>query len=616
MLALGHGQCLLSPLLSRRRHVKTVLGRWVLFILFALTWFAFITVVPDLSGWASAAGGVGVAAFGLLVVWWSIVGFSGYERLAGVRIIRHEGNGRAAPHWAWWAVPAAVAVLGMAWLESGERSVAVVAIVAISVGMVLVGGTTRLFSVFASVSVVGVAIGVAALIVVQSVATGFQHEFERRVLGVYAHINVTRPPGIAEYRRFERYLRTLPGVVGVSPFAYHGMILAPYEPDGVQAGDLRQAGVTVKGIEPETAHEVIDLQQHLDRAGNPPAKIGDLRSDLVLRPVLDREDEELPPDIAAVSDPRGEHAYADAMETWRQAASARRAGDVSREGDWGDDEWPEPRAGQLQEFDPATLPTVFIGSTLAARLGVGVGELVVMVDPGSSFDHGEPPRVAHYRIAGLFRAGFQEYDAQLAYLHIKELQRFKYQGRDVVSGLDLRLADPYRAPEIERQLEAQLGPEYTILEWQKLNANLFSSIRQQKSMLTVILSLVSAVAGFNVLAALWTMVVRRSAEIAILMGMGATEPSVARVFQFAGMTIGASGCVAGLGYGLLLCRLVELYGYTLDPEVYFIDRLPVEYDPSQMGVVLSLTLLVCFVATIPPALRAAKLRPVDGLRYD
>jgi lipoprotein-releasing system permease protein len=267
-------------------------------------------------------------------------------------------------------------------------------------------------------------------------------------------------------------------------------------------------------------------------------------------------------------------------------------------------------------LNPANLPTIFIGVTLASRLDLDVDDVVVMVDPGSSYDHGEPPKVQHYRIAGLFRAGFQEYDAQLAYLHIKELQRFKYQGRDVVSGLDLRLASPYGAPEIKDLLEEQLGPEYTILEWQQLNANLFSSIRQQKSMLTVILSLVSAVAGFNVLAALWTMVVRRQAEIAILMSMGATESSVARVFQFAGMTIGACGCLAGLAYGLLLCRLVELYGYTLDPEVYFIDRLPVEYDLSQMGVVLCLTLLVSFVATIPPALRAAKLRPVEGLRYD
>jgi lipoprotein-releasing system permease protein len=241
----------------------------------------------------------------------------------------------------------------------------------------------------------------------------------------------------------------------------------------------------------------------------------------------------------------------------------------------------------------------------------------MLVDPSASFDHTEPPEFRRYRIAGVFRAGFQEYDTRLVYVHIAELQWFKYRGKDIVSGIDLRLTDPYDAPEVEAVLRETIGnDEYSILEWQKLNANLFQSIRTQKSILTIILCLVSVVAGFNVLAALWTMVVRRTAETAIMMSMGATESGVARIFQFSGMMLGVVGCVAGVVFGLVLCWLVQLYGYTLDPEVYFIERLPVELSLVQIAAVVALTLFIAFVATLPPALRAAKLRPVEGLRYE
>jgi lipoprotein-releasing system permease protein len=112
------------------------------------------------------------------------------------------------------------------------------------------------------------------------------------------------------------------------------------------------------------------------------------------------------------------------------------------------------------------------------------------------------------------------------------------------------------------------------------------------------------------------MVVRRTAEIAIAMSMGATEAGTARIFQFAGMTLGAVGSICGIGFGLVLCSLVQLYGYTLDPEVYFIEELPVELSLEQITGVIGLTLFIAFVATIPPSLRAAKLRPVEGLRYE
>lgn len=587
---------------------------WLLLVLWVLSWSGVLVVWDGGPPWLPNVGKAGLVAFFLLVGWWFVTGFAGYEHRAGLRILRRT---RPAVRFRGPAVLAFIAtVAGLAALLFGFRHAPLVIVTALTAGATMVFVLARRFTVFATLSIVGIAIGVAALIVVQSVATGFQHEFERRVLGVYAHINVTRTFGISEYRRFESHLRTVDGVVGASPFVYYAMALAPEGPREGNESDFRRASVLVKGIEPTTAHEVIDLEAHL-AAGGGKVELEELASDIDLQPMPDRSDDRLPEVVAQVPDPRGADWYPAALARWRALPDAKKYGRGRRTSDDEEDPWPEQEPGETVPVAPSELPTMFVGVTLARELGLAVGDIVMLVDPGAGFDHTETPEFRRYRIAGIFRAGFQEYDSRLVYVHIKELQWFKYRGKDIVSGVDLRLEDPYDAPDVEAVLRKQIGDdEYSILEWQKLNANLFQSIRTQKSILTVILSLVSTVAGFNVLAALWTMVVRRTPEIAIMMSMGATESGVARIFQFTGMTLGAVGSIAGVLFGLVLCGLVELYGYTLDPEVYFIERLPVEISIVQIGAVLALTMGISFVATVPPSLRAAKLRPVEGLRYE
>lgn len=601
------------------------------------------------------AGGI---ALGLLMLRLVLVGFTGYERMVGLRIIRRKEEEEGAelgvsseapaklPFWRrgkfWLVFFWSTAALGIAALvllnflvARGDSSALLDTLKPLRVGLVFYAAgasffgllvlIAQRFSVFGTTSIIGVVLGVAALLVVQSVATGFQHEFERRVLGVYAHINVTRAFGISEYRRFEAWLRTLDGVEGASPFVYYAMALAPHTGDR-GADDVKLASVLVKGIEPETADQVIDLPQHLERGSGRPISLSELRSDYELMPVPDRPNAELPMAVAETPDPRGEGWYDEAIETWNAAdhdADPFRAGRRSRPDD---DVWEDPP----EDFETrvigdevdanADLPTMFVGVGLARELDLAEGDIVRLVDPGATFDHNEAPKFVYYRIAGVFQAGFQEYDSRLVYIDIKELQRFKYRGKDIVSGVDLRLSDQDLAPEVGAEIRAALNSdqvaEYSVLEWQKLNENLFSSIRTQKNIITVILSLVIFVASFNVLSALWTMVIRRTPEVAIIMSMGATGPQVARIFQVTGMTIGLAGSLAGVVFGLVMCWLVELYGYTLDPEVYFIEELPVEIDPVQIAWILGLGLVFCFIATIPPSLRAARLRPVEGLRYE
>ena len=580
-----------------------------------------VTLFTELPGPLVTAAWVGTGALAVLLLRWLLSGALGYESQIGLRIIRTERVPRGAR--LAFLLCLLVAVGGLFLLNFGVTSLGLVIAVAAASFLGLLLLLVQYSSIFGTTSIVGVVLGVAALIVVQSVATGFQHEFERRVLGVYAHINVTRGTGMTEYRRFEAWLRTQPGVQGASPFVYYAMMLAPFDPEGGRTDDLRLASVLVKGIEPTTAEQVIDLPQHLERGSGRAIPLEVLRSEFELLPVPDREPEELPLAVGATPDPRGPGWYERAMEHYAGAPAARKRipGEI-RSDLLADDEWPEDvegaaAGGDDARFDASALPTIFVGATLARELGLREDSLVMVVDPGSSFDSSSEPEFQYYRVVGVFQAGFQEYDSRLVYVHIRELQRFKYRGRDQVSGIDLRLVNPDLAPTVGAAIRAELpGREYSVLEWQNLNENLFKSIRFQKNIITIILSLVITVATFNVLSALWTMVVRRSAEVAILMSMGATGGQVARIFQVTGMAIGLSGSLAGVGFGLVLCWLVQLYGYTLDPEVYFIESLPVEISVTQIAWILGMTLAICFVATLPPSLRAAKLRPVEGLRYE
>ena len=269
------------------------------------------------------------------------------------------------------------------------------------------------------------------------------------------------------------------------------------------------------------------------------------------------------------------------------------------------------------------LPAIFLGQELQRKLKAKLGDRVRVVSPKTDFDPsvsspsgGGAPAVREFRVAGVFYSGFDEYDRRLAYVDLKEAQRF-YGTADVVTGVEMKLDDVDRAVDVARSIVKHLGgTPYRVIDWEELNRNLFAALKMQKVALVIFLTLIILVAAFNIVAALTMLVIDKTKEIAILKSMGMRASGVARLFQVAGLTIGVVGIGCGLLVGLLVCAVVAQYGYSLDPRVYLIDRLPVQINLDELLLTCGITLAICFLATLYPSLKAALLEPVDGLRYE
>ncbi len=402
----------------------------------------------------------------------------------------------------------------------------------------------NVFSVFTTVSIIGVILGVAALVVVSSVTSGFQQSFKQKVLGVNAHVLVLKYGlDFTEYRDIMKKSLAEPHVKAAAPFVFNEMMLA-HGP--------ALSGVLIKGIDPQLAPTVIDVGEKL---------ISGKFSDLAKR---------------------------------------------------------EPaNDGGLP------LPSMFIGKELAKKIKAKIGDRVRVVSPKANFDpaawdasRGDAPTVHEFRLAGVFYSGFDEYDRRLVYVALKDGQDLVGAG-DQVMGVELKIDEIDRAEEVARKLLGSLGgTPYRVIDWEELNHNLFAALKMQKVALVIFLTLIVVVAAFNIVAALTMLVIDKTKEVSIFKAMGMRSAGVARVFQIAGLTIGCVGIAAGVGLGLLVCKVVESYAYALDPKVYLIDRLPVQIRPDEIGLVTLITLGICFLATVYPSLKAAGMRPVDGLRYE
>jgi len=264
---------------------------------------------------------------------------------------------------------------------------------------------------------------------------------------------------------------------------------------------------------------------------------------------------------------------------------------------------------------------VVLGRRLAERLTAYPGDKVTMVSPaGSRFNTALGtylPKFWTLEVTGHFETGMYEYDNSYAVLPRELAQRFA--GLDsAVSGLDLRLADPWSAPAVGRELEQALGGyPYRSLDWQSQNASLFSALKLEKLAMGLILLLIVVVAAFNIVSTLTMVVTDKTREIGILRAMGFPAAAVRRVFVLQGAVIGVVGTLLGSALGLVLARLIDQRRLIrLDPSVYFIDHLPVRIDPLDVALIIAASVTVAVLATVYPARQAAGLEPVEAIRWE
>lgn len=383
----------------------------------------------------------------------------------------------------------------------------------------------------------GIALGVTALIVVLSVMNGFQMELRERILGVASHLQLGGAGNrLQPWRDVMREAQTHPDVLAAAPFVMAQSMLS--------FGSVVQ-GAVIRGIDPAAESRVAEVGKHM-------------------------------------------------------------------------------KSGALEALKPGEFGIV-LGAELARALTVRLGETVVLIAPqGQVTPAGILPRLRQFRVVGVFEVGMYEYDFGLAYIHVADAQRL-YRLGDSVSGVRLRIKDLLDAPRVGRDLTRQLPPDVYVSDWTRSHANFFRAVEIEKRVMFVILTLIVAVATFNIVSALVMAVTDKQADIAILRTLGAAPGSVMTIFIVQGALMGVIGTIAGVVGGILLAWnidvvvpfLEQLFGVRfLAKDVYYISDLPSDLQWPDVMVIASLSLVLTLLATLYPSWRASRVNPADALRYE
>ena len=391
-------------------------------------------------------------------------------------------------------------------------------------------------SVISVISLVGIALGVATLIIVMAVMNGFRHELFSRILGLQGHAVVQGIEGpLPNFDSVAMRVRAVPGVVRVAPIV-DGQVIA--------SSNGSTTGVLVRGM-----------------------RTADLKS------------------LTTVSKTLSE--------------------------------------GALEYYDSGD--SLIIGSRLAEKLRVVPGMKVTLMMPrGDVTPFGMTPRIKTYTVAGTFNIGMSEYDQTFVFMPLAQAQLFFNMG-ETVNSLETMVANPDKIDDMVVPIARAAGPYARVVTWKDMNSTFFGAIQTERNVMFLILTLIILVAALNIVSGLYMLVKDKSADIAILRTMGATRGAIMRVFLIAGVSIGVTGTFLGFVLGVLFCGNIEsirlflstLTGTTLfNPEIYFLSRMPAEMDPAEVIAVVLMSLTLTFLATLYPSWRAARLDPVEALRYE
>ncbi len=392
-------------------------------------------------------------------------------------------------------------------------------------------------SFISGISMLGVALGVAALIVVLSVMNGFQKELRGRILSVVSHIQIQGASGeLGDWPRVVAQAEKHPAVKAAAPFV---------QAQGMLSFNQNVRGAMVRGVLPDLEDKVADFRPHM-------------------------------------------------------------------------------KSGSLDALLPDSFGIV-LGSELARALGVFIGDKVTLIAPqGVVTPAGVVPRLKTFTVVGIFEVGMFEYDNGLALVAMADAQKL-YRMEDRVSGVRLKLDDLFTAPMVGHELARLLDVDAFISDWTRSHANFFRAVQIEKNMMFIILSLIVAVAAFNIVSTLVMAVTDKQSDIAILRTLGASTGSIMAVFMVQGALIGLIGLALGVAGGVALALNIDvvvpaikrLFGVQfLSKEIYYINQLPSELQWRDVTGITAISFVLALVATLYPSWRASRVNPAEALRYE